>query len=130
MAYLRPSNPIRLLNRLLVLAGITDAVRVAGRKSGRKRALAVNVLRHGDRRYLVAPRGTTQWVRNLRASGEADIRVRGRWTTVRARELPVEARQPLIDEYLRRWGWQVGSQFKALPDDADHPVFELEREAQ
>ncbi|HYK33328.1 MAG TPA: nitroreductase family deazaflavin-dependent oxidoreductase, partial [Streptosporangiaceae bacterium] len=48
---------------------------VRGRKSGEWRSNPVNVLTHGDSRYLVAPRGHTQWVRNLRAAGGGELRV-------------------------------------------------------
>lgn len=114
------------VNRVLVAAGLTDALRVRGRTSGLAREMAANVLTLDGRRFLVAPRGNTQWVRNLRAAGTCEVRLRrGRWTAMTAREVPVPERQPYIDAYLRRWGWQVGPQFRALPDPADHPVFEL-----
>lgn len=130
MAYLPPGRLLMAANRVLVALGVTDAVRVRGRRTGTVRALAVNVLRLDGRRYLVAPRGDTQWVRNVRAAGGCEVRTAGRWEALRARELPVADRPPLIAAYLRRWGWQVGAQFRALPDAADHPVFELERPAE
>lgn len=123
--YLPPPRWLLAVNRVLVALRITDAVRVRGRKSGTVRALAVNVLHAGGRRYLVAPRGDTQWVRNVRAAGGCEVRIHGRWIAMRAVEVPVSERQPLIDDYLRRWGWQVGGQFRALPDAQQHPVFEL-----
>ena len=49
---------------------------VRGRKTGRVYATPVNVLEHGGKEYLVAPRGYTQWVRNAEASGAATL-VRG-----------------------------------------------------
>ncbi len=49
---------------------------VRGRKSGQIRTTPVNLLEIGGARYLVAPRGETEWVRNLRAAGDAD-RARG-----------------------------------------------------
>ncbi len=51
---------------------------VKGRKSGEWRQTPVNPLSFEGERYLVAPRGHTQWVRNLRASGEG--RLAGRRT--------------------------------------------------
>src|SRR5437899_12421674 len=47
---------------------------VRGRKSGRIYSTPVDVLLRGDRRYLVAPRGHTQWVRNAKASGTVTLR--------------------------------------------------------
>src|SRR4249919_1521362 len=46
---------------------------VPGRKTGVPRRTPVNVLSLGAGRYLVAPRGHTQWVRNLRAVGEGEL---------------------------------------------------------
>lgn len=123
--YLPPARWLLTVNRALVALRLTDAVRVRGRTTGTVRALAVNVLHHQDREYLVAPRGETEWVRNVRAAGGAEVRHAGRWRHVTARELPVAERQPLIDAYLARWGWQVGDQFRALPRPDQHPVFEL-----
>lgn len=114
------------VNRLLVRLGLTDAVRVRGRTTGALHQLAANVLVHEGRRYLVAPRGNTQWVRNVRAAGGCEVRQRGgAWTPMQVREVPAQDRGPLIDAYVAAWGWQVGDQFHALPDAADHPVFEL-----
>lgn len=124
-AYLPPPRWLLSINRVLVGLGLTDAVRVRGRKSGTVRALAVNVLERDGRRYLVAPRGETEWVRNVRAAGGCEVRHHGRWHPMAARELPPTERKPYVDAYLKKWGWQVGEQFKALPDPEQHPVFEL-----
>ena len=48
---------------------------VPGRVSGEIRSTPVNVLTVEDRRYLVAPRGRTQWVLNVRAGGTSTMRV-------------------------------------------------------
>src|SRR3954467_10223907 len=58
-------------------------LRIVGRKSGEGRRVPVNLLTHGDQQYLVAPRGTTQWVRNLRAAGEGELVVGRRVETFR-----------------------------------------------
>jgi deazaflavin-dependent oxidoreductase (nitroreductase family) len=99
---------------------------VRGRSSGRPRRTPVNLLVFEGDRYLVAPRGDTQWVRNLRAAGEAEVSRRGKHERVRATEVADADKQPVIDAYLAKWGGQVKSQFKELPDPADHPVFKLE----
>ena len=52
----------------LSIAG-SRVLEVKGRKSGEWRKTPVNLLQHEGSRYLVAPRGNTQWVRNMRASG-------------------------------------------------------------
>src|SRR3954449_2766900 len=50
---------------------------VRGRTSGEWRSTPVNLLTLDDRRYLVAPRGVTQWVRNLRVAGGGRLRLGG-----------------------------------------------------
>jgi hypothetical protein len=85
----------------------------------------VNVLEVDGRRYLVAPRGETEWVRNLRAAGEGELRSRGGVERFRVTEVPDEQKPPLVQAYLDRWGSQVKDQFAALPDPSDHPVFQI-----
>ena len=116
----------RIVNPAIVAFGLTPTLAVRGRKSGDWRVAPVNVLELDGHRYLVAPRGETQWVRNLRAAGEGELRRRREVERFRARELPVEERAQVIDAYVARWGKQVRSQFEALPDPADHPVFRIE----
>jgi deazaflavin-dependent oxidoreductase (nitroreductase family) len=125
--YLRPGWFVRkVMNPLMMLTGITPTLAVRGRQSGEWRTVPVNVLDLDGARYLVAPRGTTEWVRNLRAAGGGELRRRGKTERFRATELPDDEKPPIITAYLERWGGQVKSQFDALPDPGDHPVFRLE----
>lgn len=107
---------------------------VKGRKSGAWRQTPVNPLSFEGERYLVAPRGHTQWVRNLRASGEG--RLAGRRTeSFSATELSDEEKPALLRAYLKRWKWEVGAFFDGVGADApeselrriapDHPVFRI-----
>lgn len=86
----------------------TRVLVVPGRSSGRLQQVPVNLLRQDGRRYLVAIRGNTQWVRNVRVAGGAQLRLGRRTEEVRLRELPVEERVPVLRRYLARWGWEVG----------------------
>jgi hypothetical protein len=81
---------------------------VAGRTSGTPRSVPVNLMPLDRERYLVAPRGVTQWVRNARAAEIAELRVGRRVETVRLVEVPVDQRVPVLRVYLDRWGWEVG----------------------
>ncbi|MDQ2756263.1 MAG: nitroreductase family deazaflavin-dependent oxidoreductase [Actinomycetota bacterium] len=92
---------------------------VRGRRTGEARSVPVNLLEVGGERYLVAPRGNTQWVRNLRAAGEAELRVGRRVERVTAAEMPVDDRVPVIRVYLERWGWEVGQFFDGLSTRSD-----------
>ena len=109
---------------------------VRGRISGEPRRTPVNVLSFEGNRYLVAPRGHTQWVRNLRAAGEGSLLLGRRRERFRAAEIPDREKEPIIREYLRRWKWEVGQFFGGVGAESvtgefvriapDHPVFRIE----
>ncbi|GAC1478911.1 MAG: nitroreductase family deazaflavin-dependent oxidoreductase [Acidimicrobiales bacterium] len=127
--YIRPDwftrNVLNPLIGWLTRRGIsvlgTRELRVAGRTSGKIRSTVVNVLEVGGGRYLVAPRGTTQWVRNVRAAGGAELRLGRRVERVAAREVPDPDKGPVIRAYVDRWGWEVGKFFDGL---SKHPTDE------
>jgi deazaflavin-dependent oxidoreductase (nitroreductase family) len=108
---------------------------VRGRTSGLPRSVPVNLLSHDGERYLVAPRGTTQWVRNLRAAGEGELKLGRRTEPFTATEVPDADKLPILRFYLKRWAWEVGVFFdgvgaKASDDELrrigpDHPVFRI-----
>jgi deazaflavin-dependent oxidoreductase (nitroreductase family) len=107
----------------LSLAG-SRVLEVKGRKSGEWRQTPVNPLPFEGNTYLVAPRGHTQWVRNLRASGEG--RLAGRRTeSFAATELGDEEKPALLRAYLKKWKWEVSAFFDGV--DADAPESELQR---
>jgi deazaflavin-dependent oxidoreductase (nitroreductase family) len=127
----------------LTRAGLSVAgsrvLEVRGRKSGEPRRTPVNLLTLGGTRYLVAPRGHTQWVRNLRAQGEGRLLVGRRAERFSAVELADDDKVPVLRAYLERWKWEVGAFFGGVgPDSADselrriapdHPIFRVERSA-
>ena len=108
---------------------------VPGRVSGEIRSTPVNVLAFAERRYLVAPRGTTQWVLNVRASGSCDLRVGRRTEHVSLVEIDDSDKAEILRAYLRRWKWEVGQFFEGVGPDAtddellvaapNYPVFEI-----
>ena len=108
---------------------------VRGRTSGQLRTTPVNLLTIGADRYLVAPRGTTQWVRNLRVAGEAELRVGRRTERITAAEVADADKPAILRAYLRRWRAEVGVFFGGVnakaPDEEllriapDHPVFRI-----
>lgn len=93
---------------------------VRGRTSGEIRSTVVNLLTVDGVRYLVAPRGETQWVRNLRAAGHGVLRVGRRQEPFRAVELADAdaAKAPVLRAYLAAWAWEVGRFFDGLATDA------------
>jgi hypothetical protein len=77
-------------------------------------------------RYLVSGGGATDWVRNLRAAGQGELR-RGRGReTFRAVEVLGEEHDRVVAAYRERMGWRSRTFFAALPDPADHPVLRIE----
>jgi deazaflavin-dependent oxidoreductase (nitroreductase family) len=128
MAYLRPGFFIRrIANPLASLFGAATTLAVRGRQSGDWKTVPVNVLELDGGRYLMAVRGETEWVRNLRAAGGGELRRRGKAEVFRAPEIvDADERARIVRAYLDRWGRQVKAQFDKLPDAADHPVFRIE----
>lgn len=110
-------------------------LRVRGRKSGEWRSTPVNLLALRDEHYLVAPRGETQWVRNLRVAGGGELRLGRRSEPFAATELLDENKAEILRAYLRRWKVEVGAFFDHVAPDApeaeirriapEHPVFRL-----
>jgi deazaflavin-dependent oxidoreductase (nitroreductase family) len=79
---------VAALTRLGVSVYGSRVLEVKGRKSGEWRQTPVNLLHYQGAEYLVAPRGHTQWVKNLRASGQGRLRVGGRTQAFNSVELP------------------------------------------
>ncbi len=109
---------------------------VKGRKTGAPRRTPVNLLAVGDTAYLVAPRGETEWVRNVRAAGgQLDLLVGRRRTHYVATELVDDEKVPVLRAYLQRWKAEVGGFFEGVgPNSTDeevaaiapkHPVFAI-----
>jgi deazaflavin-dependent oxidoreductase (nitroreductase family) len=124
---------VAALTRLGIAVAGSRVLEVRGRSSGEWRRTPVNPLSFEGSRYLVAPRGNTQWVKNLRASGEGRLVVGRRSEPFSAVEVPDQEKVPLLREYLRRWKWESGAFFEGAGADSaeeevrriapDHPIF-------
>jgi deazaflavin-dependent oxidoreductase (nitroreductase family) len=129
-------NPLAkfLTRRGLSLYG-SRVLAVRGRVSGQTRTVVVNPLHYAGGYYLVAPRGHTQWVRNLRSVKTAELRLGRRRERVQASEIPDAEKIEILREYLRRWGFEIGQFFQGIGPDApdselariapDYPIFRL-----
>jgi deazaflavin-dependent oxidoreductase (nitroreductase family) len=114
---------IRRLAEVGISIAGTRALRVRGRKTGRLRGVVINVLTVDDRDYLVSPRGTTQWVRNVRAAGEVEMGPRWRGRGARAVEVDDAAKPELLRRYLDRWFFEVKGHIAGLtPDSSDEQL--------
>jgi len=109
---------------------------VKGRKSGQWRTTPVNPLRVDGVRYLVAPRGNVQWVRNMRAAGGGELRIGRKVEPFTATEVADDDKPALLRAYLKRWKFEVGMFFDGVDAKAPeerlraiaprHPVFRIE----
>jgi deazaflavin-dependent oxidoreductase (nitroreductase family) len=140
--YLKPGVADRIfgwaltfLVRIGLVRGHFYLLEVRGRRSGRIISLPVDLLELDGRRYLVCARGNSNWVRNARAAGEVALVRALRRRRYAVRELPAEARPPILKAYLDRFAREVqrlfpipkGSAVEAFADLAlRYPVFELQ----
>src|SRR5919204_4058765 len=114
------NRAVAALTRVGVSVYGSRVLEVQGRKSGAWRRTPVNLLRYQDADYLVAPRGHTQWVKNLRARGQGRLHVGRRTQTFRAVELADDDKPALLRAYLKRWKFEVGVFFGGVgPDSPD-----------
>jgi len=147
-SYRQPTSADKAFNGLVAAAtrlGLSiwgsRVLRVRGRTSGQWRSTPVNLLTLDGRRYLVAPRGETQWVRNLRTARSGELVVGRRVEAFNAEELPGvdDEKVAVLCAYLRRWKFEVGRFFDGVsadsPDDElrriapEHPVFRVDSPA-
>jgi deazaflavin-dependent oxidoreductase (nitroreductase family) len=130
-------NPtVAALTRLGLSVAGSRVLEVPGRKSGEPRRTPVNLLTVDGQRYLVAPRGHTQWVRNLRAAGRGRLLLGRRAEAFTATELTDTEKPALLRAYLKRWKWEVGAFFGGVGAESsdeelrriapDHPIFRIE----
>jgi deazaflavin-dependent oxidoreductase (nitroreductase family) len=130
------NGAVSLATRAGVSVWGSRVLRVRGRTSGEWRTTPVNLLSLENERFLVAPRGETQWVRNLRAAGGGELVVGRRVEPFTATEVTgTEDKARVLRAYLKRWRAEVGVFFdgvSASSPDTDlqriapsHPVFRL-----
>jgi deazaflavin-dependent oxidoreductase (nitroreductase family) len=143
----RASNPLsRRLLRLGMPSGPNVLLTIRGRTSGLPRTAPVAVVELDGRRWIIGAYGDVQWVRNLRAASEAEIRVRGRTEPVTARELDLAEATDfyvrILPSYVSRLPWfgrlfarilfaAAAPEVRSDPERAaiTRPVFELRSRA-
>lgn len=126
---------VAALTKLGISMAGSRVLEVKGRKSGEWRRTPVNLLTHEGARYLVAPRGHTQWVKNLRVSGNGRLVLGRRSEEFSANEVGEEEKPALLRAYLKKWKWEVGAFFDGVGADSsedelrriapDHPAFRI-----
>jgi len=142
--YIKPKSSDNLFNaavgrltRLGISVYGSRVLFVKGRTSGEWRSTPVNPLRLADgTRYLVAPRGNTQWVRNMRAAGGGELRIGRKVEPFTATEVADDAKPAILRAYLRKWKFEVGVFFDGVDAKAPeeklreiapgYPIFRIE----
>jgi deazaflavin-dependent oxidoreductase (nitroreductase family) len=144
--HIQPDRNTRIFNGMvatLTRAGISiwgsRILAVRGRTSGEWRTTPVNPLTLDGERYLVAPRGHTQWVRNMRVAGGGELRIGRRAEPFTATELADADKPAVLRAYLKRWKFEIGMFFQGVGPDAPdaklleiapgYPVFRITRSA-
>jgi deazaflavin-dependent oxidoreductase (nitroreductase family) len=122
------------LHKLGVSLQGSQTLSVRGRKSGEMRSNPVNPFELDGHTYLLSPRGTTQWVRNLRVAKEGELSSGRKVQHFTAEEVPDSEKLPLMRLYMDKWSWEVkgflGIDAKASDEEIerilpDHPAFVL-----
>jgi deazaflavin-dependent oxidoreductase (nitroreductase family) len=123
------------LTKLGVSVWGSRTLAVRGRKSGEWRTTPVNLLTFDSKEYLVAPRGETEWVRNMRVAHGGELRLGKKAQPFSAVEVDDDAKVPLLRAYLKRWKMETGQFFDGVGADATdeelraitpkHPAFEV-----
>jgi deazaflavin-dependent oxidoreductase (nitroreductase family) len=140
-AFRAPSAGERVFNRIFgMLVGMGLGFRynyllqVRGRKSGKVYSTPIDLLELNGKKFLVAPRGRTQWVRNAEAAGEVTLKKGSKRLKVRLRSLGEDEKLPVIKAYLDTFKREVqryfplpaGSPVEAFREVAGgYPAFEL-----
>lgn len=145
--YIKPKSATNVFNETvarLTRMGVSvygsRILYVRGRKSGEWRTTPVNPLSLADgARYLVAPRGNTQWVRNLRAVGTGELHIGRKVEPFTATEVADDDKPAILRAYLKRWKFEVGVFFDGVGAKAPegtlreiapgYPIFRIESAA-
>ncbi len=124
--YLRPGWFTRnVFNRLMARAakmGLSvrgsRVLHVRGRTTGEWRTVPVNPITVEGQLYLVAPRGVTDWVRNIRAAGGGELQIGRKQRPFTIAEVGDDAKPAILRPYLRAWKAEVGAFFDGVGPDA------------
>jgi len=138
----RPPTAVeRIFNRVygfLVGMGVGFSynylLQVKGRKSGKTYSTPIDLLELAGKRFLVAPRGRTQWVRNAESAGEVMLKKGSARQRYRLRTLSDAEKPPILKAYLDRFKSEVqryfpvaaGSPVESFQEVVEsYPAFEL-----
>jgi len=123
--YLKPPAFLsKFINPLIVTFHLLPILSVVGRKTGKIIRTPIFPFMYKGKTYLVAPRGETQWVRNLRITKKGTIMTFANTREFRAEEIAGKLRSDIVTAYRKKTKI-AESEFAAIPDPADHPTFKV-----
>jgi deazaflavin-dependent oxidoreductase (nitroreductase family) len=105
-----------VLNRIGIGLDYSYELEVPGRRTGEPRRTPVNLMPYAGQRYLVAPRGRTEWVRNAEAHGSVLLRRGSKRLRLRLEAVPSDAAPLILKTYLETYRGQVQQFFPIQPD--------------
>ena len=116
-----------------VKVGTTSLLTVRGRKSGQPHTVPVVLVEQEGERWLVAPYGVVQWVRNIRAAGTAILSRGRRSERITVTELEAREAAPVLKQYLSQvrvvrpyFDVTKDAPLEAFEQEApQHPVFRI-----
>jgi len=109
-------------------------LQVRGRKSGKIYSTPIDLLEIDGKRFLVAPRGRAQWVRNAESAGEVTLKKGSQRNKFGLRTLSDQEKPAILKAYLDQFKREVqgyfpvpaGSPLEAFRDLVqNYPAFEL-----
>jgi deazaflavin-dependent oxidoreductase (nitroreductase family) len=109
-------------------------LQVRGRKSGKLYSTPIDLLERNGKRFLVAPRGRTQWVRNAEAAGEVTLKKGSSAQRFRLRPVAEAEKPEILKSYLDTFKREVQGYFPVVAGSpvesfveltGSYPVFEL-----
>lgn len=124
---------VRPLAQLGLAGKRTHLLTVPGRNSGRLYSTPVSLAWLDGERYVVAPYGERNWVKNARAAGWVELRRGSRRERLVVEEATLEEAVPVLRDYYR-WAWVTRQFFEVTLDSSHddwlteaprHPVFRL-----
>lgn len=130
----------RIVNRIItwmLKVGLAPRIyyllTVTGRTSGNPHSVPVTLVDEGNRRWLVAPYGDVDWVKNARAAGTVELSRGKQGEVFTIHELPPEQAAPILKKYLEQYpiskhyfDVHVDSSVDEFVDEArSRPVFKL-----
>jgi deazaflavin-dependent oxidoreductase (nitroreductase family) len=124
---------IAMLLQAGVKIGTTSLLTVLGRKSGQPHTVPVTLVEQDNQRWLVAPYGVVQWVRNIRVAGTATLTCGRHSEVISVTELEAREAAPVLKQYLLQvrvvrpyFDVTKDAPLEAFESEAPrHPVFKI-----